>query len=348
MEPARLVLDRIIYVASLATSPHDIDPSLNVIRAITARIDPSQPLSPTDQAQLLAAQQQIETYLVTAEPLREFTPESLQLQIEQHMRGGVGRKSRGQLIVVIAVATLAATGVGFLPLSNLPQRIQAIGATEFSLLTVGAAWLFLTALAAFKSELRHAFLLICIGVSLLGLSLLGQPIIEIFNLRHYPIVSVLYTLPILVASTVFHIGDVRYVRLLGIRGWWTTPWPVLLFGFLLSTVVWFLPHLPTSEPEFVHDFVAVLWSWTLIMPIASLVIFPRALHKLPELYKPPIRLLIQSMPAIIAVVASQLIIRIVVGPYLGGFLGYGTAGLVVVMGLSLLRAGYGFNKVSRY
>ncbi len=348
MEPARLLIDRIIYVASLATSPHDIDTSLDVVRAITSRIDTSQPLSPSDREQLLAAGKQIEDYLVTSEPLREFTPESLQLQIEQHMQGNVGAKSRKQLTLVIVVATVIAVGAGLLPLSSLGQHIQAGGATEFSLLTVGAAWLFWSALPAFKSELRRAFLLISTAVTLLGLSMLEQPILEIFNLRHYPVVSLLFGLPILVASTLFHVGDVTYVRLLGIRNWWTTIWPVLIGGFSLSVITWFMPHPPTSEPELIHNIVAVMWAWILIMPVVSSVILTPAIRKVPELYKLPIRLLRQSMVPIIAVITYQYILRIVVGPYMTGFVAYGLFSLVIFMGLALLRAGYGFNKVSRY
>jgi hypothetical protein len=348
-EPARVFIDRIIYIVSLVTSPQDVDPFLDTLRGITSRIDPSRPLNQADRKRLQALQEELETYLVTREPLRKFTPEALTLQIEQHMQGNVGHKSRTQLIATVTVATLCAMSAALLlPLSNVPQRIQVGGATEFSLLTVGAAWLFWTALPAFKSELRRAFVLICAGVSLLGLSMLEQPVFQIFNLQRFPVVSLIFPLPILVAATLFQAGDVAYTRLLGVKNWWASAQPVIFGAVILSVITWLLPHPPTGESELIHDSAAIIWAWILIMPIASAFLLPQAIRKVPELYKPPIRALFQSILAIIAVVVYQYVLRIVASPTRVGLIAYGFFGCVIVMGLALLRAGYGFNKVSRY
>lgn len=344
-----VTIEQVTYTASLVSHPQEIDALLDPLRAITARTNSSAFLSQNDKEKLASIQKQLEDYLLTKEKLRYFTRASLQIQIEQHLAGYRSKSSLIQLWIVILIASVGAAVAASLPfLETVPQRVQAGGAAAFSLITIGAGTLFLTALPAFKSALRQRFLLICAGVMLLGLSLLGQPIMEVFGLRHYPVVSVLYSLPIFLAAVLFHSGNAAYVRLIGITNIWTTAKPILIIGTTLSAIVWFLPHQPTGEPEFIHDLVALLWTWILLTPIASAIILPMAIKRLPELYKPPIRLLFYAMFPIIAVVLYQWVIRIIAGPFMEGPVAYVLFSLVIVMGLGLLRAGYAFHQVSRY
>jgi hypothetical protein len=348
-EPAAL-LDQVIYTASLVSHPEEIDAILDPLRILTANLTGGEKvLSEQDNDNLRTVQQELEEYLVTREQLRFFTPESLQLQVEQHMRGDSQRKSQKQVAGVVIIAPIVAITAALLPgLANVQQRGLVFGATTFSLVTVGAAWLFLTALSSFRSKLRRAFIVICSGVTVLGLSLLGQPIMEVFNLRHHPIVSLLYSTPILIAAILFHSGDTLYVRLLGIKNFWTTAWPIIIAGIPLTVLTLLAPHLTIQEPPLIYHTTALIWAWMLLTPIASAIILSMAIGKVPELYKPPIRHLFQSMFTIIAVVAYQYIIRVVDGPYMKGPVAYVLFGLVTLMGLALLRAGYTFNKVSRY
>lgn len=343
------ITNQIIYTASLATNKAEIDNYLDTLRGITSRSRPDQELDPEDKKALLNLQTQLENYLLTKEKVRFFTPESLKLQIELHNQGNYFKKSQIQLQIIIAISFSCSLALAtLLPLQTGQQRGLVAGATACSLLTVGAATLFLTALKAFRSELRWAFLFICAGVTLLGISLLGQPIIEIFNLRQFPMISILFVLPVFIAACLFHTGNAIYARLVGVKNWWSGPMPILLAAPFVIVLIIFIPHFPTGEPEFVHDFVASLWGVMLLTPINSAIILAMALSKVSELYKQPINLLLQSMFPIIAVILYQLIVRLVVGPYLQGVLGYGLFLFVIFMGLGLIRAGYSFNKVSRY
>lgn len=349
MESGTALIDRIIYTASLATRMEDVDPLLDPLREVTARTDRDAMLSPTDMATLQNVQQRLEHYLLTQEKVRLFTPESLQQQIEQHESGNIARKSQLQLRVVIATAFTLALGLAlFLPLDTPEQRGLVGGATTFSLLTVGAASLFLTALPAFQSQLRRAFLFICAGVTLLGISLLGQPIMEIFNLRQYALTSLLYTTPIFVAALLFHTGNVLFARLIGVKNWLTTPLPIILGGIVMVLFSWFMPHDPTNESELVHDIVASLWGVMLLTPCASAIVLSMVVSKISDLYKPPITLLFQSLFPIIMVVAYQYVLRLLTGPYMQGTVAYVLFAFVTLMGLGLVRAGYSFNKVSRF
>jgi len=347
--PASSLIERITYTASLATNPKAIDSILDSFRDVTVRIDPAKPLSSSDHAKLVKVQHELEKYLVQKETLRSFTAESLRLQIEQHLQGNVGKKSQARLSIVIVLAIVLALVAALVPhLDNPEQRGLTGGATVFSLLTVGAAWLFLTALPAFQSSLRRAFVIICIAVALLGLCMLGQPIMEIYDLRRFPLTSVLYTLPILIAAILFHTGNIMYVRLIGVKSVWTTAKPLLIAFVLSAVLTCLMPHPHTGEPEFVHDLVATMWAWITLTPIASTMLLPKAIRKLPELYKPSIRLLLQSLFPILAVTSYQYVLRLFAAPTMQGPVAYVLFTLVTFMGLGLLRAGYEFNKVSQY
>lgn len=94
-------------------------------------------------------QQRLEKYLLTQEKVRLFTPESLKLQIELHEAGNSFRKSRMQLLIIMVTAFVVALSLAlFLPLDTPEQRGVVGGATAFSLVTMGAASLFLTAQSA--------------------------------------------------------------------------------------------------------------------------------------------------------------------------------------------------------
>lgn len=341
-------IDRIVYTASLASRADEVGPILDPLRVITARSNTTE-LSPTDAATLTAVQQQLEHYLLSEEKVRLFTPESLKEQIAKHEAGDTAKKSRLQLLAIIVTAFTAALALAlFLPLDTPEQRGLVGGATTFSLLTVGAASLFLTALPSFQSQLRRAFLFICAGVTLLGLSLLGQPVMEIFNLRQYPATSILYTTPIFIAAFLFHIGDAMFVRLVGVKSKWTGPLPLVIGGVIMIIFSCLIPHEATSESELVHDFVASLWGVMLLTPSISAIVLALAIPKLSDLYKRPITLLFQSMFPIIMVVVYQYVVRLFAGPYMQGIVAYVLFSFVTLMGLGLVRAGYSFNKTSRY
>jgi len=349
MDSGTALINRIVYTASLATRADEIDPLLDPLRVITAKTNTAAALLPTDKATLQAVQQKLENYLLTQEKVRLFTPESLRQQIASHEAGDSIRKSRLQLRIVIFISFVTALGLAlFLPLDTPEQRGLVGGATVFSLLTVGAASLFLTALPAFQSQLRRAFLFICAGATLLGLSLLGQPIMEIFSLRQYPATSILYTVPIFIAALLFHTGDALFARLVGVKSRWTTPLPIVVGGVAMVLLSCLMPHDPTSESELVHDLVASLWGVMLLTPCVSAIVLTLAIPKLSDLYKRPISLLFQAMFPIIMVVTYQYVVRLFAGPYMQGIVAYVLFSFVTLMGLALIRAGYSFNKVSRF
>lgn len=76
-------LDLVTYTAGLASNPDDINPLLDKVRMVSARLKPGQAPSSTDEKELLVVYLQLENYLTTREPLRSFTKEELR----KHLNG---------------------------------------------------------------------------------------------------------------------------------------------------------------------------------------------------------------------------------------------------------------------
>src|SRR6187402_677156 len=93
----RQLINEVLYLASLASSPQAIDPLLDTLRVITAKLAQSGEPNVQQQTDLRTLKQKLEHYLVAQEPVRVFTPESLQLQVDQHMSGGSARRAMLQL-----------------------------------------------------------------------------------------------------------------------------------------------------------------------------------------------------------------------------------------------------------
>lgn len=72
------LIDIITYLASLASKPQEIDPTLDGLRSVTAGLGLDQRLlSAADERTLMDVYYRIQHYMVTDEPLRNFTVEEL-------------------------------------------------------------------------------------------------------------------------------------------------------------------------------------------------------------------------------------------------------------------------------
>lgn len=339
------LLERTTYTASLVSNRQDIDQQLDVLNQVTSKDTPTK----ADAERIIAVQGQLEDYLVTKERMRYFTRNSLKLQIEQHLLGNSTKKSKLLLFAIITTSVIVAIISALIPmLESTQHRVQVAGATACGLITVGSGIMFINALSSFRSELRKAFVVICTAVTLLGLSLLEQPFIEIFELRNYPVVSIIYPIPLLLSAILFYLGIKKYVQIVGLNNFWTSLRPVVALAIVTSVVAILIPHHPTNEIEFVHDLVAIIWSVMIAMPIISAIMLKMAEKKLPDLYRNPVHHLFLAMIPIAAVIGVRLILRILEGPVLEGTAAYILFSLLIIMGTGLLWAGYSFNKVSRY
>ncbi|HEU5187825.1 MAG TPA: hypothetical protein VFT87_04970 [Candidatus Saccharimonadales bacterium] len=341
-------IEKVLYTASLASDYTAIDELVDPVRGITSRLSDSAPLTDQDRKTIASVQGQLETYLVTKEKLRIFTPEALKVQIEQHLQGErLFNRSRWLLALVLFLTAAAAFGVTRLPAApDTPfLLVRLIGFTVVAALHVGAAWLFLSALASFKSELRKAFVVLCLGITLLGLALLEQPLIELLSSRDVPFVGVLISASLAVAAFVFYLGVYLYARSVGVQ---SLRWPIFVVAAVLAVISFIVPHAPSNDPEIAYDIAATLQGWVAIFPMMSFFIMVPVVRKLSEVYKPPARALQHALFVIVLVTILVYIIRLTVGANFSGVPAVIALTLLILEGSFLVRAGYAFNKISRY
>lgn len=80
------LVEVVTYLASLASNPREIDPILDTLRIVTARMKGAP--SDEDARELRKVWQQLEDYLVTQEKVRAFTREDLQQRIQHRFHFG--------------------------------------------------------------------------------------------------------------------------------------------------------------------------------------------------------------------------------------------------------------------
>jgi len=77
-------LDIISYTAGMVSNPKNIDPALDKVRLLSAKLKPGEAPSAEDQAALRGVYLEIEKYLVTAEPLRTITRDDVRNRVIVH------------------------------------------------------------------------------------------------------------------------------------------------------------------------------------------------------------------------------------------------------------------------
>lgn len=346
----KVLLEKITYTAGLATTPSDIDNMLDDVRLITSRSSDNTPLTAEDRAVLESVQKELEVYLVEREPLRQYTAESLQLQIEGHLQGTRRRRSLAQLFATIGLTIAAGLAIGYAPIlsDNPGSHLQFTVATMFSILHLGALSLLLTALPAFKTQLRRAFITLCGGYAVLTATFLLQPILELQGITSGTLALMLNSCLYFAASVFIYAGVRLYVRLLGVQGWASR-----LTGHLCAAVVailisLLLRHTADGVPSWAFDAASSMHGVVLYASVAATVLLVKAISKVSGPYKPSMRALALALGVTMAACLYIYIIRLTFGLAARGPLSLTAAASVLIMGITLTRAGYLFNKVSRY
>lgn len=88
-QEAKLVtnpIDMVVYASGLVSNIGDIDPFLDKMRIITSQLGPDQEPTPADRRELLEIYIAVEEYLVTKEPLRQFTKEQVRSRLSPELR----------------------------------------------------------------------------------------------------------------------------------------------------------------------------------------------------------------------------------------------------------------------
>lgn len=77
------IIDVVVYLARLASSPRVLDPTLDKVRVITSRLGPNDLVPVKDQAILMEVYHELESYLATEEPVRRYPIEKSRQMVQR-------------------------------------------------------------------------------------------------------------------------------------------------------------------------------------------------------------------------------------------------------------------------
>jgi hypothetical protein len=254
----RDLIDRIIYLGSLASERGAIDPMMETLREVTAHWQDTASLIAQDRRALQQLETQLKTYLVTKDPLRAFTPASLEQRLQEQAQPIHKGADKQSLAVVLAVSVLAA-GIGFalpLPLS-FGDRLLLSTPLFFLALHIGIAWFYLSALRQFNKELKRAFFFFCLGIIVLSIGFSHYVVTQLLQIYDHPVlryggVTWLICIPFIL----MFIGLRIYAQLLKVKSRLMSLPATLAIVGLVALVAIFAPHAPVGS-EVWFDFWAL-------------------------------------------------------------------------------------------
>lgn len=350
--PTATVLDEVMYLASLATHPDELEPLMNTVRLITARLKTQHQPSPQDERELARVRSQLNDYLLSKEPVRIFTPESLQLSIREHFAKQDHRPA-WQLAVIIAATILAGFGCMLLPIPDQNTKGALTSSIVIGVISAGAVFFFLSSLSVFKAGVRQAYHFIVAGVISTSLAQLVQPIINLVssntldanNIKIGILIDV--TIFILPGAALTYSGVRKYASKMGITGRLTSA--RLLMGLLLGIgIVSALLGFTVINDRWLGPS-QVIQGCVMVMAILSAGIMRQIVSKTAFAYSRASRALFVS-----------LLVNGITALYIYGFIpvyfihstsavGFiPTSVMLLVAAIFCLRAGYYFAKASRF
>jgi len=176
----RRLVDQIVYLASLASESQTIDPKLDVLRRITARWDGVSAFDPKSRADLDRLNSELKTYLINDDPLRSFTPETLEARLR---RSADEHAQQESYIVPLAICEmLLAMAIAFpLPIENFSAKTLIFVTVTMQFFIMSALWFYLSSLKNFKKELRQVFAIFCTGIAFVNLGILQYALLALFQ-----------------------------------------------------------------------------------------------------------------------------------------------------------------------
>ena len=248
----RSLLDVILYLASLVSDPKVIDPLLDKVREVTARMRPNVPLEQPARQQLEYVREQITDHLLHRDLLRKFEPDELQQKlIERFGSEGNTPKAKQTLrqVILIFVAMVAYALISLPIGAVLPPAQRTLITPFFAMvgLFLGIGWLFWSGLRDFNPKVRQAYGLIAAGFILTGLAGLPAPLAAIFpdnTLFRYSVIMPLFV----PANVCIYFGTQMFAQIVGVRTKLVSRVFVLATAVVLALAIVPLPH-PSQEPS---------------------------------------------------------------------------------------------------
>jgi hypothetical protein len=293
--------ERVTYLASLVSNVHDVDPMLDTLRAITAQRMPDQELqlSPEERTRLQQLEAQLSDYLVNKDPVRAFTPESLQAKLTEHFkqadpRRQANRSAFRQLLTVLGLALVGyGAGLLFIP-AEMKDRYALSAPALMLIIGIGIVWMFWKARSSLVPSMQKSFALFSVAVTVSSFGSAQYPFIATYPwigdmpLFHYGG----FIAPYVLMYGLFYVGFYQFARQLRQSRLVSILHPrwVGLAAVVLLAIGLLAPHPSTDFPLFFSISLACLLLNILFCGAATLLGLSAAKQITPR-YATPVRLL---------------------------------------------------------
>ncbi len=340
-------------MASLATQLSGLDTILNPMRAITARQDSMLEMSSTDLETLQQVKEEVEHYIVEKETIRLLTTESLRLRVQNKMSGKNPLGTLRLSLAGVVALTVSITAISsFLPLGPAQNNLKQLLSPSlfFAMLYLGAAWFFIAALKELQKPVRKDYVLICIGVTIMGASQLLQPLFVILNLQKSQYMAVIITSCTIPALIVIYAGIRGYAKRLGVKSRASSGKLTTILAIAGAIIVTLVPHKAfPATPETLFKVTLAVEAIITIITIATAILMYRIQKTTSEIYAQAASKLWQALASgiFIGVYAVTMILLFGVVNK-GGVVFVIAAVAFITNALLFLRAGYAFNKANIY
>lgn len=249
----KTMLDAVTFAATLVSKPADIDPQLDRVRAITASRK-ADDLTADDTRTLREVYDYIETYLTEKELIRSFTRESVQLRVYEYLSGEHRSRLARPLGAIWALAIGGALLAAFAPEALVSSAVKSTLAVAvfFAAIHLGAAWMFWSGLKNFKDKMRQAYLPICIGIIIVGVTMLQVPFA--LSIGQYDSLWFRYGtsgLFIMIAAALLYVGVRRFAILSGVKSVFVSVKNVVFLAVVASVVMSLLPRPASDVPAWI-------------------------------------------------------------------------------------------------
>lgn len=214
------LIEKLTYLSSLVSNVRDVDPMLDTLRDVTASRDPQQSqLSDEQRAQLQQLERQLNDYLLTKDPVRAFTPESLQAKVEKHLHqtDPHSQANRSALRSVFLTAGLAMLGyaaaVALIPAQS-SDRFTLAGPVPMLIIGIGVAWIYLLARSSLVPSMKKTFTLFAAAVIISAITSTQYPFLTAYpQLADHPIMHYGgFLMPYVIMYGLFYVGFYRFAR----------------------------------------------------------------------------------------------------------------------------------------
>ncbi|MDB5165849.1 MAG: hypothetical protein JWM00_739 [Candidatus Saccharibacteria bacterium] len=205
-------------------------------------------------------------------------------------------RQRTTIVWLGSITALALAGISGLLLTDQTTifRVTIILSVAAALLNLLAIPFFLVGLKRFKTELRRAYILLCVGIGIFGLAQVQLPLVNLFHASAWVNTGAV-AVPYLIGVICIFWGVRLLAGLLSIKTLWTSGLLALFATVVVSLAASFLPHVTVATDELSYDIALMLSIWNSVFITFAAVLAYKVRQKIGESYTHSINWLFRAL-----------------------------------------------------